>query len=130
MSETRPRARTVFDAVREKQGVPAEAEVPPQQEGPLPVEKSPVWYQFLTGAATREFTRFAALTGVLSAHIVTGAVTLPVLLISLKVVTALALTTFASPITFTWLQATLLAAALSIGGPLAAFFYRYWWGRY
>ena len=130
MPETQPRARTVFDAVREKQGVQAEAETPPQQEGSLSVEKPPMWYEFLTGAATREFKRFAALTGVLSAHIMTGVVTFPVLLILLKVIVALALTAFASPLAFTWVQAMLLAAALSIGGPATAFFYRYWWGRY
>lgn len=131
MSDTRPRATTVFEAVRAKQGVQAasEAEASPQQVSLL-VEKSPSLYEFVTGAASREGKRFAALTGVLGTHVVTGLITFPVILIALKVIAGLGLTAFASPFTFTWLTATLLAAAISIGGPLVAFLYRYWWGRY
>jgi hypothetical protein len=124
----------VFERVREKQGVPAEIPVeasPQQMPGmPLLVEKPPALHEFAKGAASREGKRFAALTGVLGAHVGTGLVTFPVILIALKVIVALGLTAFASPIVFTWLQATLLAGAASIGGPLAAFLYRYWWGRY
>lgn len=122
--DTRPRARTVFEAVREKQGVPAE--IPAE----LFVEKPLRWYQYVIGAASREGKRFAALTGVLGAHVGTGLVTFPVILLVLKVIAGLGLTAFASPVVFTWLQATLLALAVSIGGPVLAFLYRYWWGRY
>lgn len=126
--ETRPRARTVFEAVREKQGVPAET--PAETPVELLVEKPPMLHWYVMGAAIREGKRFAALTGVPGTHIGTGLVTFPVILIVLKVIAGLGLTAFASPVVFTWLQATLLALAVSIGGPVLAFLYRYWWGSY
>lgn len=127
MSETRPRARTVFEAVREKQGVPATPEV---ERTPLLVEKPPALYEFVTGAASREGRRFAALTGVLGVHAMTNLITFPVILIALKVIVGLGLTALTSSLVFTWLQAALLAAAISTGGPLAAFLYRYWLGKH
>jgi hypothetical protein len=99
---------------------------------PLLVEKpaEPALHEFATGAASREKKRFAALTGVLGMHAVTGLITFPVSLVALKAIVGLVLTAFSSPVVFTWLQATLLAGGLAIGGPLVAFLYRYWSGRY
>lgn len=125
--DSRPRARTVFEAVREQQGV-----TPDEQAEPSAVVEKPAHprWELVKSAANRELDRFAALTGVLTAHLTTSVVLTPVLLVSLKAVVTAALFGTGSLAQFTWLQALALTGGIWIAGPLGFFLYRYWSGKF
>ncbi len=129
---TKPRARTVFQRVKDKQGIPEEAA--PVVTPPPPVlvaEKPPnELVELATAAAKRERSRFAALAGVLGTHLLTGVGTMPVICVGLKIAVGSVMTAFGLAGTFTWLQAMLLSVGLGTTGPLAFFIYRYWSGKF
>ena len=129
-SATKPRARTVFERVRDKQGTPEEAA--PVATPPIPFAEKPQneLIAFASAAAKRERSRFAALAGVLGTHLLTGAITFLPLLAVLKVSAWILSVAFGWAGTFTWLQATLLSGGIGFTGPLAFFLYRYWSGKF
>jgi len=127
---TKPRARTVFERVKDKQGTPEEAA--PVATPPLPIAEKPQieLVEIASAAAKRERSRFAALAGVLGTHLLTGALTFPVTLVVLKTAAWIMSVAFGWTGTFTWLQATLLSGGVGFACPLAFFLYRYWSGKF
>ncbi len=125
--ESRPRARTVFETVEARHGGQPDTE--PAQEPAVEKPTNPRW-QLVKSAANRELDRFAALTGVLVAHLTTGAVIAPALLLSLKAIVSAVLFGTGSLAHFTWIQAIALTGGLWLAGPLCFFLYRYWSGKF
>jgi len=129
--ESRPRARTVFDIVRERHGGQPDSEENPPALMPEVVERPfDRRRNLVKQAASRELDRFAALTAVLGVHLVTGATLWPVLTAILKVIVSTLLLTSNSIVQFTWLQAFLLSGGLWLTGPFVFYLYRYWSGKF
>lgn len=125
--DSRPRARTVFEAV--------EAQSSEQQQVIEPVH-SPVLaklsnhrWQLIKMASHCEVTRCAALIGILGTHLMTGVLMMPVLTLSIKVAVSALLFSISSSVDFTWIQAIVSAGGLWTVGPLGFFLYRYWSGK-
>ena len=124
--DSRPRARTVFEAVVERQGGnPDEDQESSVVERPIDRRRA-----LVRNAASRELDRFAALTGVLATHLTTSAVMWPLLLVIIKIIVSAVLFSSSSLVHFTWLQAMALAGGVWIAGPVGFFLYRYWSGNF
>ena len=126
---TKPRARTVFEKVKDRHGKPEEA-APVAPPPPIAEKPQNELVEFASAAAKRERSRFAALAGVLGTHLLTGMITFPVTLAVLKTTVWILSVVFSWTGTFTWLQAILLSGGIGFVGPLAFFLYRYWSGKF
>lgn len=125
-TESRPRARTVFETVEERHSEQPTTEPaqPPAVEKPT----NPKW-QLVKWATNRELDRFVALTGIFSTHIVTGVIIGPVTMLSIKAIGSAVLFSTGSTAVFTWLQAIALTGGIGLVGPLSFVLYRYWSGK-